>query len=184
MTRAKLDKLFNKLCPIQNIDELWWLMGKVKRVNPKVIVEIGVEFGGTFTIWGNLLPVDGLLVGVECSREKEKTLTENRKSIGCENHLIFADSHNKSTKRRVEELLAGKEVDFLFIDGDHTYRGVREDYRMYSPLVKAGGIIAFHDINHGYSNGELSGVAEFWHGLKGKKHENTVRIGTGYKIKE
>lgn len=37
-------------------------------------------------------------------------------------------------------------VDFLFIDGDHTYDGVRADFEMYSPFVSDGGIVAFHDI--------------------------------------
>jgi len=39
-----------------------------------------------------------------------------------------------------------KRGDFLFIDGDHTYEGVEGDFEMYSPLVRRGGIIAFHDI--------------------------------------
>ena len=43
-------------------------------------------------------------------------------------------------------LLAGKKVDLLFIDGDHSYEGVKKDFEMYSPLVADGGVIAFHDI--------------------------------------
>jgi len=42
--------------------------------------------------------------------------------------------------------LNGEPLDFLFIDGDHTYEGVKRDFEMYSPLVRNGGIIAFHDI--------------------------------------
>jgi hypothetical protein len=34
----------------------------------------------------------------------------------------------------------------LFIDGDHSYEGVRRDFELYSHLVKDKGIIAFHDI--------------------------------------
>jgi predicted O-methyltransferase YrrM len=37
-------------------------------------------------------------------------------------------------------------LDFLFIDGDHTYGGVRSDFEMYAPLVRKGGIVVFHDI--------------------------------------
>jgi len=36
-------------------------------------------------------------------------------------------------------------IDFLFIDGDHTYKGVRNDLRNWFPKVKSGGIIAGHD---------------------------------------
>jgi predicted O-methyltransferase YrrM len=48
-------------------------------------------------------------------------------------------------------LLKGSEGDFLFIDGDHTYQGVKQDFQMYSPLVKKGGIVAFHDIVKQYA---------------------------------
>lgn len=36
------------------------------------------------------------------------------------------------------------EVDFVFVDGDHTYKGVRGDL-VWMSKVKVGGIIAFHD---------------------------------------
>lgn len=71
--------------------------------------------------------------------------------------LVFvrADSHQKSTYRHIrDEILyedslgTRRNVDFLFIDGDHTYTGVKQDFEMYSQLVSDGGIIAFHDIVH------------------------------------
>ncbi|MEN9636182.1 MAG: hypothetical protein RL077_4586 [Verrucomicrobiota bacterium] len=36
-------------------------------------------------------------------------------------------------------------IDFIFIDGDHSYDACRADIRAWTPLVKAGGVIAFHD---------------------------------------
>jgi cephalosporin hydroxylase len=38
-------------------------------------------------------------------------------------------------------------VDFLWIDGDHTYEGCKADYENYSPLVVPGGLIGIHDYN-------------------------------------
>tara|TARA_R110002020_G_scaffold20838_4_gene70687 strand:+ start:6001 stop:6690 length:690 start_codon:yes stop_codon:yes gene_type:complete len=42
---------------------------------------------------------------------------------------------------------AGKEgpYDCLLIDGNHSFEYVKKDHDNYSPLVKKGGIIAFHD---------------------------------------
>lgn len=37
------------------------------------------------------------------------------------------------------------EIDFLFIDGDHSVEGCRHDHETYSPKVKRGGFVAFHD---------------------------------------
>jgi predicted O-methyltransferase YrrM len=36
-------------------------------------------------------------------------------------------------------------IDLLFIDGDHSYEGVKTDYLTWSPFVHKGGVIAFHD---------------------------------------
>ena len=36
-------------------------------------------------------------------------------------------------------------IDLLFIDGDHTYEGVKGDFELYFPLVNSGGYIVFDD---------------------------------------
>jgi predicted O-methyltransferase YrrM len=36
-------------------------------------------------------------------------------------------------------------VDFVFIDGDHSEAGLLADWKAWSPLVEAGGIVALHD---------------------------------------
>ena len=36
-------------------------------------------------------------------------------------------------------------VDFVFIDGDHSEDGLLADWRAWSPIVEAGGIVALHD---------------------------------------
>ena len=37
------------------------------------------------------------------------------------------------------------EVDFIFIDGDHSYAACKADIAAWAPFVKRGGVIAFHD---------------------------------------
>ena len=38
-----------------------------------------------------------------------------------------------------------KYVDFLFIDGDHSYDGCLKDWMEWSPFIVKNGIVAFHD---------------------------------------
>jgi SAM-dependent methyltransferase len=38
-------------------------------------------------------------------------------------------------------------LDFLFIDGDHSYEGVLRDFTDWTPLLKPGGYLAFHDVS-------------------------------------
>jgi hypothetical protein len=74
----------------------------------------------------------------------------------------------------VDKLLNGKQIDFLFIDGDHTYSGVKNDFLLYSEIVSPYGIIAIHDILNinkhlpvQYVNGELLyNVEQFWNEIK------------------
>jgi len=40
------------------------------------------------------------------------------------------------------------EIDLLWIDGDHSYDGIRFDLEKWSPFVRPGGIIAAHDFAH------------------------------------
>ena len=37
------------------------------------------------------------------------------------------------------------EIDVLFIDGDHSYEACREDWQVWHPHIRVGGVIAFHD---------------------------------------
>jgi predicted O-methyltransferase YrrM len=46
--------------------------------------------------------------------------------------------------KRLGEKLAGK-VEFIFIDGDHSYEGLKGDWESWSPLVASCGLIALHD---------------------------------------
>jgi len=82
--------------------------------------------------------------------------------------------------------------DFMFLDGDHTARGVRQDYLDYRSLVTPNGFIAFHDIaadpeksGNIDKNGPIE-VAKVWHEIKcHPRSGNTwefVDVGSDYGI--
>lgn len=43
-------------------------------------------------------------------------------------------------------------IDILFIDGDHSYEGVKLDFELYSKLLTPKGIVILHDSDENYSN--------------------------------
>ena len=79
--------------------------------------------------------------------------------------LLRADSHNPNTLELVKTAIDHKMIDFLFIDGDHTYKGIKRDFNMYSSLIKEGGIIALHDIVEHPPETECK-VNIFWNKIK------------------
>jgi predicted O-methyltransferase YrrM len=83
---------------------------------------------------------------------------------GFDVHLILADSHHPDTLAQVTKL---GPYDFIFIDGDHSYKGVKQDYEYYGPLGKQ---VIFHDIVQP-TKGRNKGleVWKFWAEIKGKE---------------
>ena len=60
----------------------------------------------------------------------------------------------------------GRKIDFLFIDGDHSYEGVKADFRLYSGFVRESGMIVFHDIIEEQLPESVCGVGRFWSEIK------------------
>ena len=65
----------------------------------------------------------------------------------------------------MESILAGRKFDVLFIDGDHTYEGVKADFENYSKFARPGGLIAFHDIVPHPPETKCE-VSKFWSEIK------------------
>lgn len=130
----------------QRQDELAAVVEVVAAIEPQVIVEIGCDAGGTLFCWRQL-----------CDSVYGITLADNSwptggQSYPLEDHgatVLRGDSHDPDSLSWLQEQLAGRPVDVLHIDGDHSYEGVDADYIMYSPLVRSGGLVLVHDVlNH------------------------------------
>ncbi len=126
----------------QKIDEFKHLVSWVAGLDPEVIVEIGSMDGGTLRAWRAIAP-DADLVSISLTGGP---YGGGSVPDGLADHHLDRDSHKKSTLAALARILDGRRIDFLFIDGDHSYEGVRQDFDMYSALVRSGGLIAFHDI--------------------------------------
>jgi predicted O-methyltransferase YrrM len=75
------------------------------------------------------------------------------------------DSHLAETRHKVQAILEGRTLDFLFIDADHSYDGVRRDFLDYGPVVRPGGLIAFHEIVL-HSAGLGGEVSRYWEEIR------------------
>ena len=163
--------------PSQIEYEIAKLLEIIRKTKPKVILEIGTAKGGTLFLFAQIAGPDAIVISIDLPGGRfggghPKWMTPIFKSFFKENqelYLIRRDSHDPLTLNIVKSILADRLVDFLFIDGDHTYEGVKKDFEMYSPLVRRGGIIAFHDIvphDRVHDPHGAVGVPRFWNEIK------------------
>ncbi len=168
-----------RIRPTQATEEILWLLARVRERRPRVVVEIGTDEGGTLFLWTYAAAPDALIVAVDTrplgrfGRFSPYALVRHGFARGSQRIelLLPRDSHDPSTVEEVRSELAGTPVDFLFIDGDHTYEGVKQDFELYSPLLYEGGIVAIHDI----ASSLVPGVGRFWSELAAT-HQTEERI--------
>jgi predicted O-methyltransferase YrrM len=162
--------------------ELRDLLALVQSESPRTVLEIGTALGGTLFGFAQVAAPDAVIVTLD--------LPEGQFGGGyypARSHLyarvrhghqaiypILGDSHDGQTLARVQKLFGSNPIDFVFVDGDHTYDGVRADYELYGPLVRPGGLIAFHDIVPGNED-LVGGVPVFWNELK-QLHRTTEYV--------
>ena len=129
--------------------EMLWRM--VKDRNPKRILEIGAFYGGTLWHWAQLPGLETLvsvdLPVPESNKQHWKAVWEARATWkDFTSHLDFHDLIGPSNDWFIRDA-AEKQgpYDFIFIDGDHSYEGVKHDFASYLPMLARHGCIAFHD---------------------------------------
>ena len=155
------------IASMQIEDEIVALVSDVRELAPKTVIEIGTAQGGTLLLWSLFSAPDATLVSIDLPHgafgggypRTHASLFRRFAARGQHLHLLRADSHEPETVEKVRALLKGRSVDFLFIDGDHSYAGVQRDFGLYAPLVRRGGLIAFHDIASDYEDTQ---VHRFW----------------------
>lgn len=178
---ALLDMASREFGITQVRSEIKGLVERLQTLGPKTVVEVGTHKGGNSFLFCHALSTTELVIGVDLCVQNGSKLVHFARP-GQRFIPLHGNSQTHEMRRRVEKALAGRKVDFLFIDGDHSYEGVKADYEIYAPLVRPGGIIAFHDIvaDHRTRFGKETGcyagdVHRFWAEVKaGKSSEELV----------
>ncbi|MBA7716573.1 hypothetical protein ES703_125647 [subsurface metagenome] len=154
MTRHLFEKLWAEKKPGQQKQEYYyflkwlWYYFKERAITNPTVVEIGIRRGAQKRFYEQLLGARH--IGIDISA------TYGRADI-------LGDSQAPFTVLRLGELLQMKtgraRCDLVFIDGDHSLRGVRRDYELYKDLAP---LIAIHDI---YCTRKDVAVLDFWGSL-------------------
>ena len=131
----------------------------VKEMKCKNVLEIGTQNGqSTRAI---LMALDsnkeGRLISLD-HKSRSSILDDDFQDYKKYWTFVQANSYAPETVETVKEFLGEDGLfDLAFIDGDHTYEGVKKDWDCYSKLVRPGGVIILHDTVN-----QNVGVSQLW----------------------
>jgi cephalosporin hydroxylase len=168
--------------------EIYNLLQVLAQRRPKILLEIGSANGGTLFLFCHIASEDATLISLDIDNVLWKKLLFKYFLRGKQKIVIIkGDSHDPKIFNDIKKILGNCKIDFLFHDADHSYEGVKKDFEMYSPLVRKGGIIAFHDI---VTNSVICpygwDVSKFWNEIKNRynymeivENKNQITGGIG-----
>jgi len=138
----------------QTKSEFLELARLVKEKCPVNVLEIGTARGGSLATWCQLAHPLATIVSVDLpggihgggfsfwrGLMYRRIFPKRSQKL----HLIRADAHSPITVANVAKVFPNG-IDFLFIDADHRYEGVKSEFELYWQFVNAGGIVVVCDI--------------------------------------
>jgi predicted O-methyltransferase YrrM len=145
-----MESVFEDCRASQNRRELKWLLTSVQEKRRNVVLEIGTWRGYSMEVWYKALSPEFLL-----TLENDPEVLEFLDGRFARGELKYMDpqpivvrgsSFDPSVVHQVDNLLGGRKIDFLFIDGSHRYDSVKADFEAYLPYMAQGSIVGFHDV--------------------------------------
>lgn len=113
----------------------------------RALVEIGVMHGVNTGLLRSVMSENGEIVGIDphpkgrlgISFERRIALAELRRHRRGKARLLRQLSHEAAAE------WGDRPIDFLFVDGDHSWAGIERDWHDWSPRIAPGGLVALHD---------------------------------------
>lgn len=141
MYKTRLYAFIKKISPI-----LWYTRPMTKFMihlfkNKKLIgLEIGVEYGLNAKTMLTLLPIEKLYM-VDPYINNDQMYRETRKYLAkYDDKTIFIRKTSENAANEIPDKL-----DFVYLDGAHTYEAVKKDIELIYNKIKKGGILGGHD---------------------------------------
>lgn len=134
-------------------------------IGARAIAEIGSYTGASACCFGAALRASGGGRVVCIDTWNNDAMTEGQRDTWQEFHDNTSDFGDlilpvRGFSTAVVDRVAGiaPRLDVLFIDGDHSYDGVKSDWEAYKGLLGPGSVVIFHD--HGWAEGVQRVVRE------------------------
>lgn len=138
-------------------------VGSAHGASSIILAEAAQELEGTLYCIDNFPEnYDGAAPGKFGDYARKQFLKNMKQYLG--KRFIYLDTNSSVAKHEMVISLPGIQV--LFIDGDHSYEGVKTDCENLFPLLAPGGYVGFHDHNNVAFSGVKKAAEEFCNGWK------------------
>jgi len=110
----------------------------------KLTLDIGIASGGQTRFLRDYYPAEKTMVvdiGIHPVFPHWARIKQGLNSELIEE--IISDSHDPKVREKL--LPYADKVDFAFVDGDHSYKGLRQDIFLAKEMLHVGGLMALHD---------------------------------------
>jgi predicted O-methyltransferase YrrM len=136
--RSPLNRGFIRL----DLDEAAALYKVVKNLPHAQGVEIGRMKGGSTLMLASAVGPHGRLLSIDIEPHDDQALKNILRQMNLLERveLLIADANQVEHESH---------LDFVFIDGDHSYEGARKDHNKWGAKVRRGGFIIHHDMGNG-----------------------------------
>ena len=127
---------------MQRKAEIAAFLRRAAALQPRAVVRLGTASGGTLFLLTRVAAPEALLISLDLPGGRfgggyqawRKPLYRSFATAGQRIVLLRGNSHDPALAARLRRVLAGRPIDLLFIDGDHSYEGVKTDFDDYAPL--------------------------------------------------
>jgi predicted O-methyltransferase YrrM len=151
-------------------DEFFTLLGLYKHRAPKTILEIGTHHGGSLYHWIKNAPDRAVVLSID-----DQHINKSFYSLWAGTKIYSGWFKGDSTSYSAIDFAfrSYSPYDWIFIDGDHSYEGVKADWENYSKMISRDGVVVFHDITpHPHRE-----VDKLWEEIK-KEYDTLEIIGS------
>ena len=149
--KVAYEAIINHLA-MQNLHEFIQTLALADSIaKPESVLEIGSHYGGSLWAWKQL-PTVKKVVGVTLEPGSNEIWSENIE--GCE--IIYGNSQDEEI---AADVYSHGQFDLVFIDGDHSYEGVLNDWNKYGNKAKK--MVVVHDVKESPTAPEHE-VWKFW----------------------
>jgi len=142
------------------------LAGAMADMGLKLGLELGTRYGQSARIWLDVIP--GLeLVCVDPYQAYHRTNQAEQEKVYRDAQANLAEYRNvallRMTSRMAVPSFEDGSLDFVYIDGDHTFDEAVQDIIQFVPKVRTGGLVMVHDYCHFRLSGVIQAVDAYTH---------------------